>query len=365
MRRMGCVVIAVLTLLSGCSSSSKKVTAANGTSSTATQHTLSTAGGTSGACGGLGAADPAGSVTYVENNKLYAVSTSGGTPTCLDADVGSGAPRWNGDGDKVILPDGRVDRGQGPQAVTTGNPLTLSWSYPHGTAVLQVDQSGKLSWVPSGGGAPLDITFLARHDAAIYHPAGTHIVSSGLSKDGTYGLFVATNRGQDVRMIVRSETANSIGQLAWTTNHQLLFVADHGDHKDLHQFNLATEKLVTVTQIPASQCFRSVVASRSPGGGVAWSTGACDGSGPAATTAVRSGAFLPLAGTPLASAQPIGFLPDGTLIGRGSDGVVAFKAGTVSVLHSANAPTALRVPEPASPPIELAGIPAVEARAPA
>src|SRR5581483_10364346 len=118
-----------------------------------------------------------------------------------------------------------------------------------------------------------------------------------------------------------------------------------GDHKDLHQFNLATEKLVTVAQIPASQCFRSVVASRSPGGGVAWSTGACDGSGPPTTTAVRTGAFLPLAGTPLATSQPIGFLPDGTLVGRSSTGVVALKAGTVTVLHSSDAPTALRLAE--------------------
>jgi hypothetical protein len=230
--------------------------------------------------------------------------------------------------------------------------------------VLEVDKSGHLSWVPSGGGAPLDITFLARHDAAIYHPAGTHVVSSGLSKDGTYGLWVATNRGADVRLLVRGETANSISQLAWTTNHQILFVADHGDHKDLHQFNLVTEKLVTPAKIPASQCFRSVVASRSPGGGVAWSTGACDGSGPATTTAVRGGAFLPLAGTQLASAQPIGFLPDGTFIGGGAAGLAAFHAGTVTVLHGANAPAALRVPEPLSPPIELAGIPTVEAQAP-
>jgi hypothetical protein len=364
-KRVASVVLAMTTLLVGCSSSSKKVTASNGTTSTGgTSHTLSTAGGAS-SCGGLGSADPAGSVTYVEGGRLWSVSENGGPPTCLGDNVGSGnAPRWNGDGDKVILPDGRVDLGHGPGAVTTGNPLNLSWSYPHGTAVLQVDQSGRLSWVPSGGGAPLDITFLAKHDAAIYHPAGTHVVSSGRAADGTYGLWVATNRGQDVRMLVRSETANSIGQLAWTTNHQLLFVADHGDHKDLHQFNLATEKLVTVAQIPADQCFRSVVASRSPGGGVAWSTRACDGSGPATTTAVRTGAFLPLAGTQLASAQPIGFLPDGTLIGRAAAGVLAFRAGNVTVLHPGNDPAALRVPEPPSPPIELAGIPPTEARGP-
>ena len=36
----------------------------------------------------------------------------------------------------------------------------------------------------------------------------------------------------------------------------------------------------------------------------------------------------------------------------------------MTVLHGVNAPAALRVPEPLSPPIELAGIPVAEARAP-
>jgi hypothetical protein len=365
-KRTAVICVAAMTVLAGCASSKgRQSVASKGTTPTSvTSRTLSTAAPSS--CGGLGQPDPAGSVTYVEGDRLYGVSAQGGPPVCLVDHVGSGAaPRWNGDGDKVILPDGRVDRGQGGLPVATGSATSLSWSYPHGTAVLVIDRSGRLSWVPSGGGAPVDITFLAQHDAAIYHPAGTHVVSSGRSKDGTYGLWVATNRGADVRPLVRGETASSIGQLAWTTNHQLLFVADHGDHKDLHQFNLATEKLVTVTTIPADQCFRAVVASRSPGGGVAWSTGACNGSAASTTTAVRGGAFLPLTGTQMASAEPIGFLPDGTLVGRAASSLVSFRAGTVTVLHSAGAPAALRVAEPLSPPIELAGIPAIEARAPA
>ncbi len=93
-------------------------------------------------------------------------------------------------------------------------------------------------------------SFLARHDAAVYHPAGTHVVSSGLARrGGSNGLWVATNRGSNPRLLARGETATSISNLVFTANHQLLFVADYGDHKDLHQLDLTNEKLVTAATI--------------------------------------------------------------------------------------------------------------------
>jgi hypothetical protein len=108
-------------------------------------------------------------------------------PRCLLDGVGSGtALRWNGPADKLILPEGRVLTSGRPAELARGRPVSMAWSYPTGTAVLEVDQDGHLLRIPSGGGNPLDITFLAHHDAAIYHPAGTHVVSSGRSGDGTY-----------------------------------------------------------------------------------------------------------------------------------------------------------------------------------
>jgi hypothetical protein len=306
-------------------------------------------------------------VTFVVDGRLMSISPSLVSRCLLDG-VGAGAAlRWNGAGDKVILPDGRVDPGPQPVAVATGDPASLTWSYPTGTAVLEVDRSGHLYRIPSGGGSPLDITFLARHDAATYHPAGTHVVSSGLSTDGTYGLWVATNRGADVRLIARGETAPHIDHLTWTANHQLLFVADHGDHKDLHQLDLVTEKLVTVLTVPAAQCFESVVASRLPGGGVAWAVAPCDQAQAVTTSAVRGGSYLALAGTDLEHAAPVGFLPDGTLVATSSRGLLSFGppgSATVTLLHPGTFLAAMRVIEPPSVPIELPEIPAPEAKAP-
>jgi len=354
-------------LLSGCAPSgrrnqantdSKRITGADGHSGSPGSTT----------CGGIGLPDQTGSVTYVESGRLISYDPSASGPSrrrCLLEGVGAGsALRWNGAGDKVILPDGRVDVGKGPSQLAP-SPSSLSWSYPTGTAVLEVDGAGRLMRVPSGGGPPLDITFLGHHDDAVYHPAGTHIVSSGRGIDGTYGLWVATNRGQNVRLIARGETATSMSRLTFTANHQILFVADHGDHKDLHQLDLNTEKLVTVATIPAGQCFRAVVASRAPGGGVAWAAGACLAGTPLRTTAVRGGAFLPLDGTDMASAVPLGFLPDGTLVGQAARGLMELRSGRTTLLHAGSSPAAVRIVEAAATPIELPGIPGPESRAPA
>jgi hypothetical protein len=173
---------------------------------------------------------------------------------------------WNGPADKVIVPDGRVVASTGAADVARGQATSITWSYPTGTTVLEVDAGGRLLLIPAGGGDPLDISFLARHDAAVYHPAGTHVVSSDLARDGTYGVWVATNRGSNPQLLARGETANSISNLVFTANHQLLFVADHGDRKDLHQLDLTTEKLVTAATIPSTDCFTAVVASRLAGG---------------------------------------------------------------------------------------------------
>jgi hypothetical protein len=71
----------------------------------------------------------------------------------------------------------------------------------------------------------------------------------------------------------------------------------------------------------------------------------------------------------MASADPVGFLPDGTLVGRGSHGIITFRDGHVASISSAGAgpvarARALRAVEPASVPLELPGVPEPELRAP-
>jgi hypothetical protein len=369
-RLLGTTLVVVALVATGCSDSDDegKVTGGGGgqTNTTSGAVTLPAGAGVAdhSTCQGLGPPPSEGAVTFVDAGRLLSVSaSSSASVTCLLDGVGAGsALRWNGPADKVIVPDGRVVASTGAAEVARGQATSITWSYPTGTTVLQVDV-GRLRLIPAGGGDPLDISFLARHDAAVYHPAGTHVVSSGLGRDGTYGLWMATNRGSNVGRLVR-EPAISISNLVFTANHQLLFVADHGDHKDLHQLDLTTEKLVTAATIRSTDCFTAVVASRLAGGGVAWATAPCSG-GTVTATAVRNGAFLPLAGTEMASANPVGFLPDGTLVGRGSHGIITFRDGHVASISSASAgPVALRAVEPASVPLELPGVPEQELRAP-
>ena len=370
-RLLGATLVVVALVATGCSDSDDEGTVTGGgggqTNTTSGAATLPADAGVAdhSTCHGLGAPPSEGAITFVDSGRLLSVGASpSSSVTCLIDGLGAGpALRWNGPADKVIVPDGRVVASTGTADVARGQARSMTWSYPTGTTVLEVDAGGHLLLIPAGGGDPLDISFLARHDAAIYHPAGTHVVSSGLARDGTYGLWLATNRGSNVGRLVR-EPAISISNLVFTANHQLLFVADHGDHKDLHQMDLTTGKLVTAATIPSTSCFTAVVASRLAGGGVAWATGPCSG-GTVTATAVRNGAFLPLAGTEMASANPVGFLPDGTLVGRGAHGIITFRDGHVASISSARTGmVALRVVEPASVPLELPGVSERELRAP-
>lgn len=52
--------------------------------------------------------------------------------------------------------------------------------------------------------AARDISFLDRHDHAVYHPAGRHIASAG-PLAGEEGLWLATNEGRGAVRIVRTE----------------------------------------------------------------------------------------------------------------------------------------------------------------
>ena len=240
----------------------------------------------------------------------------------------------------------------------------MAWSYPTGTTVLEVDAGGHLQLILPAG--VIHSTYRSSPPRCRRVPPGRYprrLV--GVARPGgSYGLWLATNRGSNPRLLARGETATSISNLVFTANDQLLFVADHGDHKDLHQLDLITEKLVTPATIPSTDCFTAVVASRLAGGGVAWATGPCVG-GTVTATAVRNGAFLPLAGTQMARANPVGFLPDGTLVGRGAPGIIAFRDGHVASISSAGTGmVALRVVEPASVPLELPGVPEPELRAP-
>src|SRR5688500_335146 len=90
----------------------------------------------------------------------------------------------------------------------------------------------------SFGGRATDISFLQRHDAVTYHPAGEHIATSGLAADGSYGLHLATNVGGEPMLLARGEAARFITNLYFSENGLwLYYTAKHGP-EDWHLHRL-------------------------------------------------------------------------------------------------------------------------------
>jgi hypothetical protein len=118
----------------------------------------------------------------------------------------------------------------------------VRWSYPTGKALIGSDlQSGDLVWRNSrDGNDQLDISFLARTDVAAYHPAGKNIVAAGVGVDGVTGLYLATNRGADSRVITTlDDPSTSISDIAVDSSGLVVFfVHDHGDVKHIHRLFL-------------------------------------------------------------------------------------------------------------------------------
>jgi hypothetical protein len=84
-----------------------------------------------------------------------------------------------------------------------------------------------------------DLTFLDRHDAVTYHPAGVQIATTGEVDDGNRGVWLAGNEGSNPRLIVRADEATVHD---FTFNHDgrsAYFLADHGGEWHVHDIFLA------------------------------------------------------------------------------------------------------------------------------
>lgn len=237
-------------------------------------------------CEGIGAAPGSAEVTWVENRRLWSKApTVGGEPRCLaevDEPGDVQALQWGGAGDrllvnsKVLFADSKV-----VEAFATSGHTMLS--RPKGTSVVRV-AGVKLSKRELDK-AERDVTFMDRHDGAVYHPAGTHIVSWGANA-GTPMLVIASNNGADPRDVVTNESGvKASSGVAFTASGALLYVADHGDHVDhvdMHRLVIGEQTFSTVTTVKASglgEGIFHVAASPFEGGGVAWNEGHCSPAG--------------------------------------------------------------------------------------
>jgi len=300
---------------------------------------------------------PAGEVTFVAGGRLIGVDPAGQGSHCL-ARLGGMAvtARWAPGGDRLLV-DNRSQRFPGGRHPTGFTGVDqVAWSRPAGSSLLAVTPGGALIKRPTSGGPARDITFLNRHESAIYHPGGQAIVSVGFL-DG-YGIYLADNTGKPLATLARSETARHIGPLTWTAEGDLVFAAQHDDRWDIHRLVLATGRLSTLGSTgTATAAITDLVASPFASGDVAWRQRDCD-AGTASTTVFEGGnrvALPPAVG----AATPLGWLPGGALElqrprsicgpGGGRGDVYTFNHGTAIRLGVASRGVALRVALPPGP----------------
>jgi hypothetical protein len=159
---------------------------------------------------------------------------------CLGDAPAVGDLAWGGEGDRVLIDAAQTHlRSKEFTALLGADQQASSWSRPTGTSVISVTGAGRLVKTPaSGDGAPADISFLARHDEAVYHPSGTHIVSTGKGAGG-YGIYIANNEGGNQQQLAVSEAARRVYDLAMSHDGKTLFyAAEHRQRFDLHSLSL-------------------------------------------------------------------------------------------------------------------------------
>jgi hypothetical protein len=215
--------------------------------------------------------------------RLYSANPDNGAITCL-AEVAAdniGPFRWSPAADRVLLNSATVF--DGIQALPTGYLATnakVTWSYPSGKALIApAVADNHLLWRTAGEPASRrDISFLARTDIAAYHPAGKNIFSAGQADDGTAGLFLAGNRGENPRVIAQLDDPNTaITEIAPdTSGSRVFFVHDHRNGTfHVHALGLPELALTDVTQ--ANEPVAALTVSNIPSGPAAWRIGDCAG----------------------------------------------------------------------------------------
>lgn len=253
-------------------------------------------------------------VTFEVGTRLYGVSPgNGGTTSCLtELTLDNVGPfRWSPVGDRVLL--NSVTVFDGTQALPTGYLSTntrVMWSYPTGKALIApAVADNHLLWRTAGEpDTRTDISFLERTDVAAYHPAGKNIFAAGQASDGTAGLFVAGNRGENPRLIAQLDEPNTlITEIGPDpSGSRVYFVHDHRNGTfHVHALDLPALALTDVIQVIEPVAKLTVGATANTA--IAWRLGDC--SGLTRTQIANSGAVVDQPAVFAAlSTEPIGWL---------------------------------------------------------
>lgn len=265
-------------------------------------------------CLGIGEAPLFGDweITFVAQGALYAVGSDGGEARCLlQADDLPQA--WGAAGDRLLTGGGEdIDAGAVtadgdlPLAVPASRFESASWTRPTGTSVVGIDDDNRLIKYPIDGGPPVDLSFLARHDEVVYHPAGTHVMVVGEAANGDYGIWQATNIGTQPELLVAGVTAMVFEPVVSHDGLFLYFLADHGDGSHMHEVFLvegATNEFDSSIAFETERPLSDLVVSPWSGDAVV-AEGVC---GIDLHTVVAWSHEVIL---PEMESKPIGFLPD-------------------------------------------------------
>lgn len=191
---------------------------------------------------------PGTNITYVSEGRLYATTFGVAKPICLLDNLPKSGPTqlsWGPQAERVLIGPDRAILPSGTEIAPFELGTAVSWSHPEGKSLLGVTSDGQLMKRRTIEADAVDISFLRRHDEAVYLPAGRHIVSIGLDDKGNYGIFLATNIGKDVKQLAIAEDAQRIYSLEASGN-SIFFAADHGAHSDVHSLGLDFSDLQTL-----------------------------------------------------------------------------------------------------------------------
>jgi hypothetical protein len=279
-------------------------------------------------CEGFGNLPDSGQVTFVKGDLVFGVSPDGVGLHCITGVAGINPIAWSPQGDfvldigftasEVISDAGRVTI-SGPGK----SPRFLGISPSLGTYALFGARDGtRLAKLPVDGGPPVDISFLRRHDEAVYHPSGTQLAVLGeTEKQAIYGMWLVTNEGKEPHLIVPTRDEDEFYGMQFSAlGATLYYVDDQHDHFELRVVDLSTLK--EGIALPKSEL---VVDEREPisnltspftAGVLAYRVGSC-GSG--LETFVKEGSSTTKVGADLADTQPVGWLPDDRLVLAAAD----------------------------------------------
>jgi hypothetical protein len=257
-------------------------------------------------------------VTFEVGTRLYSVIPGAATTCLTELTLDNVGPfRWSPAGDRVLL--NTVTVFDGSQALPTGFDAAntgVTWSYPTGRALIgPAVADNQLLWRSAGEpDTRIDISFLERTDVAAYHPAGMNIFAAGQGADGTAGLFVAANRGENPVLIAAlDQPATVITEIGPDpSGSRVYFVHDHHNGTfHVHAVDFPAQTLSDVTQM--SEPIAKLTVGTTANAAIAWRLGSCDALTRTQVVGGGVAADQPAAFAAL-STEPVGWLDSQQLV---------------------------------------------------